>query len=94
MKATRRRWDVDVSRGPDTCAMDVRFVAGFAVITTDPVRDKGLFVKTLGLPLRPPVSVPDSEYLYSEDVAGAKHFGVWPLNEAAQNVPWPGHLAG
>ena len=64
--------------------MDVRFVAGFAVITTDPALDKGLFVETLGLPLRPPVSVPNSEYAYSEDVAGAKHFGVWPLNEAAQ----------
>ena len=73
--------------------MDVRFVAGFAVITTDPATDKGLFVETLGLPLRPPVSVPDSEYVYSEDVAGAKHFGVWPLNEAAQTCfgrdTWP-----
>jgi hypothetical protein len=73
--------------------MDVRFVAGFAVITTDPALDKALFVETLGLPLRPPVSVSNSEYLYSEDVAGAKHFGVWPLNEAAQTCfgldEWP-----
>ncbi|GAA2731330.1 glyoxalase/bleomycin resistance/dioxygenase family protein [Pedococcus aerophilus] len=77
----------------DTGGMDVRFVAGFAVITTDPALDKNLFVKTLGLPLQPPVSVPDSEYVYSENVAGAKHFGVWPLNEAAQTCfgqqTWP-----
>ena len=73
--------------------MDVRFVAGFAVITTDPALDKALFVETLGLPLRPPVSVPNSDYVYSENVAGAKHFGVWPLNEAAQTCfgldTWP-----
>ena len=24
------------------------------------------------------------EYVYSQDIAGAKHFGVWPLDEAAQ----------
>ena len=73
--------------------MDIRFVAGFAVITTDPNYDKGLFVDTLGLPLRPPVSVENSEYVYSEEIAGAKHFGVWPLNEAAESCfgqqEWP-----
>lgn len=79
--------------GADTPIMDVRFVAGFAVITTDPARDKALFVDALGLPLRPPISVPDSDYVYSEDVAGAKHLGVWPLTEAAQacfgRETWP-----
>lgn len=73
--------------------MDIRFVAGFAVITTDPVHDKRLFVETLGLPLKPPVSVENSEYVYSEAIAGAKHFGVWPLKEAAQTCfgqpEWP-----
>ena len=73
--------------------MDIRFVAGVAVITTDPTHDKDLFVGALGLPLRPPVSVPGSEYVYSEDVEGVKHFGVWPLKEAAQTCfgreTWP-----
>lgn len=77
----------------DTPYVEVRFVAGFAVITTDPAGDKALFVDALGLPLRPPTSVPDSEYLYSEDLAGARHFGVWPLSEAAQTCfgreTWP-----
>jgi catechol 2,3-dioxygenase-like lactoylglutathione lyase family enzyme len=73
--------------------MDVRFVAGFAVITSDPAGDKDLFVETLGLPLRPSVSDPESAYVYSEEVAGAKHLGVWPLTEAAQTCfgqpTWP-----
>jgi hypothetical protein len=73
--------------------MDFRFIAGFAVITTDVAHDKDLFVSGLGLPLRPPTSVADSEYVYSEDVPGARHFGVWPLAEAAQTCfgqpDWP-----
>ena len=73
--------------------MDVRFIAGFAVITTDPAADKHLFVDTLGLPLRPPSSVEGSEYVYSEAIEGAKHFGVWPLAEAARTCfgqpSWP-----
>jgi hypothetical protein len=73
--------------------MDVRFVAGFAVITTAPALDKELFIDALGLPLRRSVSDPESEYVYSEKVAGAKHLGVWPLAEAAQTcfgqATWP-----
>jgi hypothetical protein len=73
--------------------MDVLFVAGFAVITTDVTSDRRLFVESLGLPLQPPVSVPDSDYVYSDEVPGARHLGVWPLVEAAQSCfgqdTWP-----
>lgn len=73
--------------------VEVLFVAGFAVISSRPTRDIGLFVDTLGLPLRPPASVPDSEYRYSERIEGVKHFGVWPLSEAAHacfgTQEWP-----
>lgn len=73
--------------------MRVLFVAGFAVISRTPSEDIRLFVDTLDLPLRPPASVPDSEYRYSERIEGAKHFGVWPLSEAAHacfgNKEWP-----
>lgn len=73
--------------------MDFRFIAGFAVITTDVAHDKELFVDGIGLPLRPPSSVEGSDYVYSEDVPGAKHFGVWPLAEAARacfgESAWP-----
>ncbi|WP_435199730.1 VOC family protein [Janibacter sp. GS2] len=63
--------------------MNVLFVAGFAVISSTPGHDVRLFVDTLGLPLRPPTSVPTAEYRYSERIDGTKHFGVWPLSEAA-----------
>ncbi len=73
--------------------MDVRFIAGFAVITSDVTSDRRLLVDTFGLPLRPPDSVEGSDYLYSEEIPGAKHFGVWPLTEAAQacfgRPTWP-----
>jgi catechol 2,3-dioxygenase-like lactoylglutathione lyase family enzyme len=64
--------------------MNVRFIANFGVITTSPVEDRRLFVDALGLPLRSPESVEGSEYVFSEAIPGAKHFGVWPLTEAAQ----------
>ncbi len=63
--------------------MNVLFVAGYAVISSTPSQDIHLFVDILGLPLRPPTSVPKAEYRYSERIEGAKHFGVWPLSEAA-----------
>lgn len=73
--------------------MDIRFIAGFAVITTDAATDARLFTETMTLPLSPPVSVSGSGYLYTEEVDGAKHFGVWPLEEAAQEcfgqTTWP-----
>lgn len=76
-----------------THPMEVRFIAGFAVITTDVASGRRLYAETFGLPLSPPVSVSDSECLCTEDVPGAKHFGVWPLEEAAQacfgRPTWP-----
>ncbi len=73
--------------------MDVRFIASFAVISASPVEDRRLFQETLGLPLHPPVTIPDSDYIYTEDLDGAKHFGVWPLSEAAEacfgQPEWP-----
>jgi len=64
--------------------MDIRFIASFAVVTSSPAEDRRLFVESLGLPLRPPESVEGSDYVFSDTVPGSKHFGVWPLTEAAQ----------
>lgn len=73
--------------------MNVLFVAGFAIISNTQKEDVRLLVDVLGLPLRPPASVPDSEYRYSEGIEGVKHFGVWPLSEAAHacfgTEAWP-----
>lgn len=62
-----------------TPAMDVRFVTSVSVITTHPAEDRQLFVGALSLPL-----IDDDDYLFSENLNGIKHFGIWPLAAAAQ----------
>ena len=70
--------------------MDIEFIAGFAVIAPDPATSRGLYVDALGLPLEASAG---SDYFHSEGIAGARHFGVWPLAEAAQacfgSPDWP-----
>ena len=61
--------------------MDVQFIASMAVITPDPELSRALYVDALGLPLQ---AAEDDDYLHSEDIDGAKHFGVWPLQQAAK----------
>jgi catechol 2,3-dioxygenase-like lactoylglutathione lyase family enzyme len=61
--------------------VDVQFVASMAVITPDVEQSRALYVSALGLPLQ---AVDGDDYLHSEDIDGAKHFGVWPLRQAAQ----------
>jgi catechol 2,3-dioxygenase-like lactoylglutathione lyase family enzyme len=73
--------------------MDIEFVSGVAVIAPDPAQSRRLYVDTLGLPL----SSQGGDYFHSEHIPGTKHFGVWPLSQAAQacfgNEQWPTHLA-
>jgi catechol 2,3-dioxygenase-like lactoylglutathione lyase family enzyme len=70
--------------------MDVQFIASVAVITPDPRVSRRLYIDALGLPL---TAAEGDEYLHSEDIAGSKHFGVWPLTQAAQacfgTPDWP-----
>jgi catechol 2,3-dioxygenase-like lactoylglutathione lyase family enzyme len=72
--------------------MNVSFVTSVGVIARDPAAARKLFVDAIGLPLRP--AEDGSDYYLSEDVGGVKHFGVWPLSEAAQacfgSPDWPG----
>jgi catechol 2,3-dioxygenase-like lactoylglutathione lyase family enzyme len=60
--------------------MDVLFVASVAVITADPPRSRQLFIDALGLPLEGE----GDGYYSSGNIPGSKHFGLWPLREAAQ----------
>jgi catechol 2,3-dioxygenase-like lactoylglutathione lyase family enzyme len=70
--------------------MDIQFIASIAAITPDPPKSRELFVDALGLPLE---AGPGSDYFHSERIEGTKHFGVWPLSEAAQacfgTPEWP-----
>ena len=73
--------------------MEIEFVSGMAVIAPDPAQSRRLYVDTLGLPL----TSEGGDYFHSEHIPGAKHFGVWPLSQAAQacfgSEQWPAHLA-
>jgi catechol 2,3-dioxygenase-like lactoylglutathione lyase family enzyme len=61
--------------------MKIEFFSGVAVIAADPAASRRLYIDTLGLPLQSGV---DEEYFHSEDIPDCKHFGVWPLHQAAQ----------
>jgi catechol 2,3-dioxygenase-like lactoylglutathione lyase family enzyme len=73
--------------------MEIEFVSGVAVIAPDPVQSRRLYVDTLGLPL----TSQGGDYFHSELIPGTKHFGVWPLSQAAEacfgNEQWPAHRA-
>jgi hypothetical protein len=70
--------------------MNILFVSSVTVIARDPSASRSLYVRDLGLPLEP---VGGTEYFASEKIAGCKHFGVWPLAEAAEacfgKKTWP-----
>jgi catechol 2,3-dioxygenase-like lactoylglutathione lyase family enzyme len=67
--------------------VNVQFVAGVAPITRDPVASRRLYVDAIGLPLE------GDDYIHSENVPGSRHFGVWPLAQAAEacfgTSEWP-----
>jgi hypothetical protein len=49
-------------------------------VTADPPASRALYIDALGLPL----GRLDGEYFASEEVPGTRHFGVWPLAQAAR----------
>ena len=71
--------------------MKVLFISSVSIVAADPAKSRKLFVNTLGLPLE--AAQPGDDYYFSEKVDGSKHFGVWPLDQAAQSrfgtSDWP-----
>lgn len=69
--------------------MNVQFIASVAIVAADPPESRKLYVDALGLPLE----CLDGEYFASEKIGGSKHFGVWPLSQAAEacfgTTEWP-----
>ena len=69
--------------------MEILFVASVSVIAPDPGESRRLYVDALGLPLERL----EGEYYASERIPGSKHFGVWPLDQAAEacygTSEWP-----
>jgi catechol 2,3-dioxygenase-like lactoylglutathione lyase family enzyme len=66
-------------------------IAGFATITEDPASSAALYQDMLGLSFRV-----QTNYLFTDNLEGAKHFGIWPLQMAAQSCfgsdIWPTHI--
>jgi catechol 2,3-dioxygenase-like lactoylglutathione lyase family enzyme len=60
--------------------MNIEFLSTVAVITPDTTLSRKLYVEALGLPLEGQ----GDGYHHSEQIAGCKSFGIWPLSQAAQ----------
>ena len=70
--------------------MEIEFLATVSVIAADPPAGRALYAKALGLPLE---GSDEYGYHYTDKLAGTKHFGVWPLAQAAEacfgTPEWP-----
>lgn len=69
--------------------MKVLFIAGFAPIVRDVPASHNFYLHSLGLPL----TESSGDYVHTSALAGAKHFGLWPLAAAAESCfgepRWP-----
>jgi catechol 2,3-dioxygenase-like lactoylglutathione lyase family enzyme len=69
--------------------MKIDFLSTVAVIAPDPPASRKLYVEALGLPLESH----SGDYFHSEQIAGCKSFGIWPLSQAAEacfgSAQWP-----
>ena len=61
--------------------MNVLFITSMSVVAADPPQSRKLFMDALGLPLE---KYDADEYYSSDHIPGSKHFGVWPLSQAAE----------
>jgi catechol 2,3-dioxygenase-like lactoylglutathione lyase family enzyme len=70
--------------------MKIEFIASVAAISADPAESRRLYIDAMGLPLE---HAEGDDYYHSEDIGGSKHFGVWPLRQAAlacfDSDEWP-----
>lgn len=71
--------------------MKIVGIAGFATITDNSTASAALYRDMFKLPL-----MQQDAYLYTDDIDGAKHFGLWPLQMAAQSCfgrdTWPNDI--
>ena len=73
--------------------MEILFVTGFSPIVADPSASRAFYSGVLELPL----DHEEGAYVYADSLTGIKHFGLWPLSEAAQSCfgtdEWPSGVA-
>jgi catechol 2,3-dioxygenase-like lactoylglutathione lyase family enzyme len=72
--------------------MNVQFVASVAPIVRDAAAARAFYGDALGLSFEGG----QDEYVYTHKLDGTKHFGLWPLSEAATacfgTTEWPSEL--
>jgi catechol 2,3-dioxygenase-like lactoylglutathione lyase family enzyme len=61
--------------------MKIEWISSIAVVAAEPAKSRELYIDALGLPLE---SGDGGEYFHSERIGGSRHFGIWPLTQAAQ----------
>lgn len=69
--------------------MDVQFLTSIAPIVPDPVASRSFYADALGLSFEGQ----GGDYVFTHELEGTKHFGLWPLSEAANAcfgiTEWP-----
>ena len=72
--------------------MDVKFIASVSPIVKDPDGARAFYGATLGLAFEGG----EGDYVFTERLEGVKHFGLWPLSEAARACfgtdTWPADI--
>ena len=72
--------------------MDVQFVASVAPIVRDSEAARAFYGDALGLSFEGR----DGDYVFTQKLDGTKHFGLWPLSEAATacfgTTEWPSEI--
>lgn len=72
--------------------MKVLFIASFAPIVPVPSESQAFYRQGIGVPF----DQSQGDYVFTEKFEGAKHFGLWPLKEAARACfgtdEWPSHV--
>jgi catechol 2,3-dioxygenase-like lactoylglutathione lyase family enzyme len=72
--------------------MRIAFVSSFSPIVRDPATSQAFYRDALGVAFDGQVD----DYVFTEKLEGVKHFGLWPLTEAAQacygTPDWPGDV--
>jgi catechol 2,3-dioxygenase-like lactoylglutathione lyase family enzyme len=69
--------------------MNVQFIASVAPIVRDADAARSFYRDALGLSF-------DGDYVFTQELEGTKHFGLWPLSEAAKacfgTTEWPADI--
>jgi catechol 2,3-dioxygenase-like lactoylglutathione lyase family enzyme len=72
--------------------MDIKFMTSIAPIVRDPDTSRSFYAGALGLDFEGH----EGDYVFTHQLEGAKHFGLWPLSDAANacfgTTQWPAEI--